>query len=386
MKKKIEKTIPTAALQSGDKKFDWLQDIKSLSIGELVQTYAYAEAIIETIRDPLIILDKDLHVMTVNKAFFDFFQVTKKETYGKYIYDLNGGEWDIPELKKLLEDILPRNSHFNDYEATHNFNKIGVKIMLLNARRVVLDENKTQLILVAIEDVTELREQEKQKDDFISLVSHELKTPLTSIKAYNYILQNKFKNHEDASVAKTFASIDTQITKVTDLISDLLSEAKTRAKGFNYRNREFDINSLVEEVVENATRRADSFTIIHQNKVKKNIIADRARIGQVLENLISNAIKYSTNTKKIIVKVSALKGTIQVMVQDFGEGISKVNLKSVFEPFFRETEMQKETFPSIGLGLYISAEIVKHYNGKIWVKSIVGKGSTFYFTLPVMKK
>lgn len=386
MKKKIEKTIPTAALKSGNKKFDWLQDIKSLSIGQLVETYAYAEAIIETVRDPLVILDKELHVVTVNKAFFDFFHVSKKETYGKYIYDLNGGEWDIPELKKLLEDILPRNSHFNDYEVSHNFNKLGLKIMLLNARRVVLDENKTQLILLAIEDVTELREQEKQKDDFISLVSHELKNPLNSIKAYNYILQTKFKDNEDKSLAKIFASIETQTTKVTDLISDLLSEAKTRAKGFNYRNKEFDVNSLVEEIVENATRRSDSYTILYEKKVKRSITADRARIGQVLDNLISNAIKYSTNKKKIIVKVAVSKGALQFTVQDFGEGISKDNLKNVFEPFFRETEMQKETFPSIGLGLYISAEIVKHYKGRIWVKSIVGKGSTFYFTLPLKKR
>lgn len=383
MNKKQLKTIPTAVLQSGDKKFNWLQDIKSLSIGELVEIYAYAEAIIETVRDPLVVLDKKLHVMTVNKAFFDFFQVTKEDTYGKYIYNLNGGEWNIPELKKLLEDILPQNSHFNDYEVRHNFNKLGLKIMLLNARRVVLEENKTQLILLAIEDITMQKELEKQKDDFISLVSHELKNPLTSIKAYTQILQKKLENHKDKSLLKIFTSLDIQTTKLTDLISDLLSEAKTRAKGFSYHDKEFDVNSLVEEIIENATRRADGYTISYKRKVHKEIIADRTRIGQVLDNLISNAIKYSSQTKKITVKVSVINDNIQFSVQDFGVGITKENLKKVFEPFFREIEMQKETFPSIGLGLYISAEIVKHYSGKIWVKSTAGKGSTFIFTLPL---
>lgn len=386
MKKRQAKNIPTAVLQSGDKKFNWLQDIKSMSIGELVEIYGYAEAIIETVRDPLVVLDKKLHVMTVNKAFFDFFQVTKESTYGKYIYDLNGGEWNIPELKKLLEDILPRNSHFNDYEVTHNFNKLGPKIMLLNARRVVLEENKTQLILLAIEDITEQKEQEKQKDEFISLVSHELKNPLTSIKAYTQILQSKLKNHPDKSLLKIFASLDMQTTKLTDLISDLLSEAKTRAKGFSYRDLEFDINSLVEEIIENNMRRADGYTIIQKNKVRKEIVADRKRIGQVLDNLISNAIKYSPKVKKIIISVLANKDTIQLSVQDFGDGISKENLIKVFDPFFRETEMQRETFPSIGLGLYISAEIVKHYEGQLWVKSTAGKGSIFYFTLPLKKE
>jgi len=386
MKKKSAKTIPTAVLQSGDKKFNWLQDIKSMSISQLVEIYAYAEAIIETVRDPLVVLDKKLHVKTVNKAFIDFFQVTQEETYGKYIYDLNGGEWDIPELKKLLEDILPKKSHFNDYEVRHNFNKLGPKIMLLNARRVILDENKTQLILLAIEDITEQKEQEKQKDEFISLVSHELKNPLTSIKMYSQILQKKLKNNQDKSLLKIFTSIDTQTSKVNDLISDLLSEAKTRAKGFSYYDREFDVNSLVEEIIENATRRSDSYSIIQKNKIRKKIVADRARIGQVLDNLISNAIKYSPKTKKIIVCVSSNKNKIEFSVQDFGEGISKNNLTKVFEPFFRETEMQRETFPSIGLGLYISSEIVKHYGGHIWVKSIEGKGSTFFFSIPHPEK
>ncbi len=386
MNKKQTKSIPTAVLQSGDKKFNWLQDIKSLSIGELVEIYAYAEAIIETVRDPLVVLDKKLHVMTVNKAFFDFFQVTKEETYGRYIYDLNGGEWNIPELKKLLEDILPRNSHFNDYEVTHNFNKLGYKIMLLNARRVTLEENKTQLILLAIEDITQQKEQEKQKDEFISLVSHELKNPLTSVKAFTQVLQKKLKNHEDKSITKILTSIESQTTKLADLISDLLSEAKTRAKGFSYHDKEFDVNNLVEEIIENNMRRADGYTIIQKNKVRKVIVADRTRIGQVLDNLIANAIKYSPHSKKIVVSISVTKETIEFGVQDFGVGISKENLMKVFEPFFRETEMQRETFPSIGLGLYISAEIVKHYGGKIWVNSVAGKGSTFFFTLPLGKK
>lgn len=382
MKRKLAKTIPTAVLQSGDKKFNWLQDIKSLSIGEMVEIYAYAEAIIETVRDPLVVLDKKLNVKTVNKAFIDFFQVTQEETIGRHIYELNGGEWDIPELKKLLEDILPRNSYFNDYEVRHNFDKLGPKIMLLNARRVVLEENKTQLILLAIEDITEQKEQEKQKDEFISLVSHELKNPLTSIKAYTQILQTKLKNNEDKSLLKIFTSMETQTTKVIDLISDLLSEAKTRAKGFSYHDTEFDVNSLVEEIIENNARREDSFKIIQKNKIRRDIVADKTRIGQVLDNLISNAIKYSPKTKKVIVSTSSTKGSIKFSVQDFGEGISKENLKKIFEPFFRENEMQIETFPSIGLGLYISAEIVKHYSGSIWVESVEKKGSTFFFTIP----
>lgn len=154
-----------------------------MTVEDVVVVYAYAEAIVETVREPLIILDEQLRIKTANKSFFDKFKVEKKETYNKLIFDLGNGQWDIPLLKKLLKEILPKSSYFNDYEVSHKFEDIGERTMLLNARRIVLEGHKTELILLAIEDMTDQKLIDKQKDDFIGIASHELKTPLTSIKA-----------------------------------------------------------------------------------------------------------------------------------------------------------------------------------------------------------
>lgn len=133
---------------------------KSITVEDVVVMYAYAEAIVETVREPLIILDEHFNVKTANKSFFDTFKVSKEETYNKLIFDLGNGQWNIPALKKLLKQILPKNAHFENFEVSHTFEDIGTRTMILNARRIVLEGHKTQLILLAIEDITQQKESE----------------------------------------------------------------------------------------------------------------------------------------------------------------------------------------------------------------------------------
>ena len=115
----------------------------------------YAESIVETVREPLLVLDADLRVSSVNASFYRTFQVTPEKTQGQLIYDLGNRQWDIPALRELLEQIIPQNTTFEDYEVEHDFATIGQKTMLLNARRIYREVNKTQMILLAIEDITE---------------------------------------------------------------------------------------------------------------------------------------------------------------------------------------------------------------------------------------
>ncbi len=123
--------------------------------------------------------------------------------------------------------------------------------------------------------------------------------------------------------------------------------------------------------------------LIFGNNSEITLTADKGKIGQVLYNLISNAIKYSPDAEKVVVSTKKQKDSVIISIQDFGLGISQENIDKLFTPFFRATDTQRETFPSMGLGLYISSEIVKHYGGKIWVKSKEGKGSIFSLTLPL---
>lgn len=386
MKNKQGKSIPNAVLQSSDNKFSWLRDIKSLSIGELVELYAYAEAIVETVREPLVILDKYLRVKSVNKSFFDTFKVTKEETYGKHIYDLNSGEWNIPTLKTLLENILPRNTHFNDFEVNHNFSRLGQKTMLLNARRIALKENKTQLILLAIEDITQRKELEKQKDEFVSFISHELKTPITSMKAFIQIVQKRLADKGDKKDSYLIQKVNKQADELTRLINELLNISRIESGKLPLRKRKVDLNELIKKIVIDFQYTTEKHTIIREGEVYTKVLCDEHRIEQVLTNLITNAIKYSPDADKIIVKLSKNEDEVIIAVQDFGLGISKKDQPHIFKRFYRTDEKKEKNIKGFGLGLYISSQIIQRHSGKLWVKSTEGKGSTFYFTLPIKGK
>lgn len=174
-------------------------DVNELKHSLDILKYAldYSEAIVETVRVPLIVLNKKLEVLTANRSFYETFKLTPEETENKLIYKLNGNAWNIPKLKILLEKILPTNTLFENYEVEINLPHIGFRILLLNARRTYRQVNNTEAILLAFEDVTDRRQLEKQKDDFIGIVSHELKTPLTSIKVFSELLEKHHMQNED---------------------------------------------------------------------------------------------------------------------------------------------------------------------------------------------
>lgn len=177
--------------------------------------------------------------------------------------------------------------------------------------------------------------------------------------------------------------MDAQVNKLTNLIGDLLDVTKIQSGRMQFHEAYFDLNELIEEVVEEIQRTSEKHKII-KNLVKvENFCGDRERIGQVLTNLITNAIKYSPHADKVIVSTGVKKGNVTLCVEDFGVGIPKDKLERVFEQFFRVSGPKQDTFPGLGLGLYISSEIIKREGGKIWVESEEGKGSTFSFSLPI---
>lgn len=373
----LEKTPDTAEL---------IKDIENLTVEDVVVIYAYAEAIVETVREPLIILDGNLRIKTANKAFFDAFKVDKKETYNKLIFELGNGQWDIPELKKLLKEILPKNSHFENFEVTHTFDDIGTKTMMLNARRIVLEGHKTELVLLAIEDVTQKKMADKHKDDFIGIATHELRTPLSSIKSFVQILQKHHKENTDTKTNFMLEKVFKQIGRMEHMMKSFLNVYTLQSGKLELYKEQFNIHDLLSDIVETLQYSTDSHTIILKNKVSTKVFADKERIGQVLINLITNAIKYSPNAKEIIVTLKKTKENVQISIQDFGMGIPKVQQPLVFDRFFRSKGKEEKKIEGLGLGLYIAHEIVEEHKGKMWVESTLDKGSTFHFTLPLNKK
>lgn len=247
------------------------------------------------------------------------------------------------------------------------------------AEALTIERNNLQ------KEIAERKRLEKQKDEFIGMASHELKTPVTSIKAYTQVLQHKFKKVENIKAFELLSKMDAQLDKLSNLISDLLDVTKAQAGKLQFHKSYFDINELVEEIAEEVQRTTSKHKIVVETDTTKSLLGDRERIGQVMTNFLTNAIKYSPRANKIIIKTKLSDHKITMSVQDFGVGIPKKSLKKVFDRFFRVNGLKQETYPGLGLGLYISSEIVKRHSGKIWVESELGKGSTFSFDLPIKK-
>ncbi len=360
---------------------------------EVIRARDYADAIVRTVRHPLIILSQDLRIISANQSFYETFQVTLKETENRLIYDLGNKQWDIPKLRTLLEKIFPQNTTVEDFEIEHDFETIGQRTMLLTARTMLQGPEKNPLILLAIEDITERQELEKQKDLFIGIASHELKTPVTTMKGYAQMLEKRLSQNGDSKDTYFIQEINKQTDRLTTLINDLLNVSKIQAGKLVLEKRRFDLNALVTKTVVDFQYVTETHQIIKEGEIKERVYGDQSRIEQVLSNLITNAIKYSphadeqsSSTNKVIVRVWTDKSNAIVSVQDFGFGITKKDQTKVFERFYRTGDKKEMNVAGFGLGLYIAAEIVKGHHGKIWVESTKGKGSTFYFTLPLKKE
>jgi two-component system CheB/CheR fusion protein len=628
-------------LQSSNEELTTINEELQNHITELKQSRDYIEAIVETIRGPLLVLSAQQKIRTANNAFFQFFKLHKEEAEGKYLYELANGKWIIPALRDHLLEMFPKKINFKDFEITHHFPTIGYRIMVVNAHRLATNDNdKETLILLSFEDITRYRQAakalehtqeqltlaleggkvgtwmwniktndiigsreeaalfgreahsfiktyaeweevvhrddlhqirqllsksidqkvpldseyriiwpdksvhwiltkakvyygkdgqpdrmvgvniditerkrsiealeesekrfhtmsdnapvmiwmsdpekkcnylnrtwldftgkpidqelgngwqggihpddsaqflsvfnnayenrtefkidyrlkrhdgeyrwimnhgvprlagndifigyigtcidiseridlERQKDDFMSIASHELKTPVTSIKAYTQILQQKFSKLNDEQSTGMLMRLDMQIDKLTGLINTLLDVARIQSGQMEYDEDVFDINTFIQEVIEEIQPASSDHEIETSLHASGELVADKARFSQVLSNLISNAIKYSAGANKIIIHSHNDQDNIVITVEDFGAGIPKEMQDKIFGRFFRVSEASGNRVAGLGLGLFIASQIVQQQGGKIWLESEPGKGSRFHFSLPHANK
>ena len=231
-------------------------------------------------------------------------------------------------------------------------------------------------------DITKQKELERMKDNFLSIASHELKTPVTTIKAYGQIVENMLEKKGDEETLGMIKKMSTQVNRLTNLIEDLLDITKIHQGKLMYNESFFDFNELVKEVIDDMQKTSSSHQIKINLGQSEKVYVDKDKLSQVLNNLISNAIKYSPKADSILVTSQLEEKGIQLSVQDYGIGISATELQNVFEQFYRVEGDSQSTFPGLGIGLYICSEIVTKQGGKIWVESVVNEGSTFYIWLP----
>lgn len=370
----------------------------------------YSESIINTIREPLIVLDQDLRVVAVGRSFYEFFKVSPKDTIGELIYDLGNKQWDIPKLRELLENILPKKTTFDNYEVEHNFKTIGRRIMLLNARQIEQARGKKKIILLAIEDITErkkieaglekaheeltelaseLKRAAKVKSEFLSNMSHELRTPLNSINGFSEVLYDETFGPLNAKQKQYVNNVLVSGKHLLALINQILDMAKVEAGKMMLSLTTISIPKTLKEI---SMLVAD---LVHKNKLKMlleidddlpNIEADELKVKEILYNLLSNAIKFTPEDGTVGVRAKRVGKEIEVEIWDTGIGIAPQNMEKIFEGFFRVDTPYSRVTEGTGLGLPLSKKLVELHGGKFTVESEgINKGTLVRFTLPIKR-
>lgn len=243
------------------------------------------------------------------------------------------------------------------------------------------NEGKATRMVGVMYDISEMKQKERLKDEFISVASHELKTPVTSIKAYAEIIQERLDEMGNTENSQLLSKLNAQIDRLNALIGNLLDSTKISEGQLQLRFEPVNINELLNDKIQEIKRTTNhKIELVTQDTPMVN--ADRERIGQVITNLLSNAVKYSPQGTSITISSRSGPDGVMVNVRDKGYGIPEADIGKVFDKFFRVTTNNMDTFPGMGLGLYVTEKIVRQHGGTVSVESIEGKGSVFSFWLP----
>lgn len=235
-----------------------------------------------------------------------------------------------------------------------------------------------------LEEIEYRKDAERKKDEFISVASHELKTPLTSVKGYLQLLERSLDKSEPEVIKSRLHRVQSQVEKLNLLIADLLDMSKIESGKLKFNKKLFDFNELLDHVLDVMQQANPQVNLLKKGSIDKHFYGDEMRIEQVIVNFISNAIKYAPDTKEIHI-ITELRGDeIYFAVKDFGIGMAEVHLAKIFDKFYR-VEETSERFQGMGIGLYICREIVERHDGRIGVESQYGGGSEFYFYIPLSR-
>ncbi|TXD93685.1 PAS domain S-box protein [Gillisia hiemivivida] len=326
--------------------------------------------------------------------------------YNKRWTDFTG--WSLKKIKKegwvkLIHPEDLRDAINNWQQAINTGDNYEMELRILDkngdfkwhlSRAVPVKDETGKIImwLGANAQIQKLKEEEKRKEDFLKMVSHELKTPITSIKGYTQLLLSLMEDDKEIQwdslpIKSSLQRIDKQITRLTRLISEMLDVDRIKDSQLLLQSETFDLNELVKDTIDDIKYAYEQTHISLQTESSCLVNADRDRIGQVLINFITNAIKYSPDDQNIEIKVYQTKdNSVSVSVKDHGIGIEKKDQQNIFKRFYRVSGKDEETFSGFGIGLYLAKEIIERHNGQVKVKSKKGEGSEFIFTLPVTTK
>jgi two-component system CheB/CheR fusion protein len=396
----------TEELQSNNEELLCVNDELMDRQEQLISMRNYSESIVNTIREPLLIIDRDFFIKSANPAFYKYFETTEKETEGHSFFEIGDCHWDIPEFKELLFKMLNEKEAIHDFNVHANCKGLGKKIMMVNARRIV-NAQPSGMILLAIEDITdlvltnelltqknlELERYNEQLESFSSAASHDLQEPLRKIQMFSNRILDHEKDLSESSI-HNLQRINVASANMSQLITDLINYSR-----INFIEKEYkrtDLNVLLKKIISDLKD-----YILEKNahitlSTLPQVHVIPYQIQQLFINLIMNAIKYTDENVTPQIKIEAQQPSSEeiiniggdpeinyakICVIDNGIGFTKEYENKIFDPFYRlhSTDQYKGS----GLGLTISKKIVSNHNGFITAKSKVNHGTTFSIYIPL---
>ncbi|HRN69789.1 MAG TPA: ATP-binding protein [Candidatus Woesebacteria bacterium] len=345
------------------------------------------QVILSSIGDGVIATDKEgkityMNAMAQKLTDWKFHDAQKKQLHD--IFDIEEDS-SVKSFSESVEAAMYKGKQLVVNRPMSIKNKRG-KIIDIQDSIAPLSDTKGHTIGVVIifKDISQQKDLEAQKELLLGSISHELKNYITSIQGYSHIVQKKVLTTNNEQLISFSEKLTKKIESMKDMVLSMLDLSKLDVGKLDLHIEPFDIEELIRNIISDL-----NINTKHMLRMKGAldvyVEADRIRIGQVLTNLISNAIKYSPEEKEIIITVHRKDMDVIVGVKDFGRGIPKEKLEKIFNPFYRAgNDREKKIISGSGLGLYISREIITQNGGDIWVKSEEGEGSTFYFSLPAI--
>ncbi|RYE58990.1 MAG: PAS domain S-box protein [Sphingobacteriales bacterium] len=346
-------------------------------VAELSQVNEELSDFIENAAIPLHWVNGEGIIIWANQAELIALGYEKEEYIGQPIANFHADE-------NIIQDILSRlinNETLHNYRARLKCKDGTIKHVLISSNVLRKDGNFIHTRCFT-RDITAMVLEEQRKNDFVSMVSHELKTPLTSILGYLQVMLSRTEATGDSFITQTLARTEKQAKSMTKMIEDFLNMSRLEEAKVELYIESFELHTLLQEVIQEIQLTNHNINFVHGGVIQ--IQADSAKIAQVMINLISNAIKYSPEHTRITVGYQRHGDSVKIYVKDEGVGISEKDQQRLFERFYRvQNESTRQTV-GFGIGLYLVAEILRYHNSKIEVESSPANGSTFYFSLPVV--
>jgi two-component system CheB/CheR fusion protein len=353
----------------------------------------YAEAIIDTIKAGLLVLDARLRVVKANRSFLKTFALDPSKVRGRSVFEICAGPWDEPGLRERLEAAIRKGKPFSDWEGDFDLPRVGRRSMAVSGRSLSRGGGSSNNVLVVIENLSlrkqaaeaeSLRKSESRQRDFVANVSHELMTPITAIKGYSEALVSGCGANPSQRV-KFAQIIEKNADRLTQLVEDIMELSNFDSGRKKTTAERIPLLAFIRKLVLSLSPLARKQAIAISVDVPSDLVIciDRAQLAQVLQNLCENAIKYNRRKGRIVISARLEGKSAVVSIQDTGIGVAANDLGRIFERFHRSDNARARVSRGSGLGLSIVKTILNSHGCRIWAESVEGKGSTFSFTLPL---